>query len=126
MRPGGQHNAAVPHRLADENNVDLDRRPNWERPGAEEVHACGTDIARNERDGKFLGSVVDTAESQGELQGGARIFAMLRMNADGVSGYASKATRLDFRRACSPLQRGTAWHYRRGRDPLRRRLQGQR
>jgi len=103
MGPGGQNNTAVAHRLADQHNVDLDRSSNGERPGAQEVNAGGTDIARNKRDGEFLWSVVDTAESQGKLQGGAGIFAMLGMNADGVSGDASEAARLDFRRACSPL-----------------------
>jgi hypothetical protein len=101
--PGGQHNTTVAHRLADQHNVNLKRSSNRERPGAEEVDACRTDIAGNKRYGKFLWSVVDTAESQWKLQAGARILAMLRVNADGVSWYASEATRLDFRRACSRL-----------------------
>ena len=36
---GGQNYIAVPHRFTNENDLDLERRSNGERPRAEEIHA---------------------------------------------------------------------------------------
>src|SRR6266436_3764420 len=44
------------------------------------------------------GDVVNTAQAQGELEGGARIDAVLRVNANGVCGHAGEAAGLRARR----------------------------
>jgi len=91
---GGEDNVAVAHRLADENDFYLERGADGERFGTKEVDAGGADVSGNESDGKTLGDVVDAAQSQRKLKGGARVFAVLRMNADRVSGDACEAARL--------------------------------
>src|SRR5712664_612004 len=91
---GGEDNVAVAHRLANENDFYLERGADGERFGAKEVDAGGADVAGNQSDGKFFGDIVDATQSQGKLKGGARVFAVLRMNADGVSGDACEAAGL--------------------------------
>lgn len=95
---GGENNAPAPHGLADENDFYLERGADDERFGAKEIDAGGADVSRNESDGKFLGDVVDAAQSQGKLKGGARVFAVLGMNADSVRGDTGEAARLSLRR----------------------------
>ena len=91
---GGEDNVTVPHGLADENDFHLQRGANGERSGAEEVNAGRADVAGNQSDGKFLRDVADAAQSQREPEGGARVFAVLRMNANCVGGHAREAARL--------------------------------
>ena len=91
---GGEDNVTVPHGLADENDFYLQRGANGERSGTEEVNACRADVAGNQSNGKFLRDVADAAQSQREPEGGARVFAVLRMNADGVGGHACEAAGL--------------------------------
>ena len=95
---GGEDNVTVPHGLADENDFDFEQSPGGKRFRAEEVDARGADITGDESDGKFLGDVVNTAQAQGELEGGARIDAVLRVNANGVRGHAGEAAGLRARR----------------------------
>ncbi len=99
-----ENNIAVAHGLADENDFYIKRSADGERFGAKEVDAGGADVSRNESDGKFLGDVVDAAQSQGKLKRGARVFAVLRMNADRVSGDACEAARLSLCRERSQTQ----------------------
>jgi hypothetical protein len=104
MSPGGEHYVAVAHRLADENDFYLERGADGERSGAKEVDACRADVTRNQSDGKFLGDIVDAAQSQRKLKGGARVFAVLRMNADGVGGDACEAARVSLWRIRRQMQ----------------------
>jgi len=57
----GQDDIAVAHRLADQNNFNFDRSADRERPRAEEVNASGADVARDERDRRFLRDTVHAA-----------------------------------------------------------------
>src|SRR6266436_3503132 len=91
VRAGGEHDVTLPHRLADENDFELERRSDGERPGAEEVDARRADIAGNQCYGKILGYAVDAAQSQGELEGGARVNAVFRVNTNRVCGHAGEA-----------------------------------
>jgi hypothetical protein len=87
---GGEKNATATHGLADEDDIDLERSSDGERPWAEEVDASRTDVAGDQSDWKFLEDIVDAAQSQRELQCGARVFAVLGENANGMSGDAGK------------------------------------
>jgi hypothetical protein len=101
---GGEDNVAVTHRLADENDFYLDRGADNKGSGAKKVDTCGTDVARNQSDGKIFGDIVDAAQSQWKLKAGARVFAVLRMNADGVSGDACEAAGLSLWRKRRQMQ----------------------
>ena len=97
VSPGGEKNATVTHGLADENDIDLERSSDGEGPWAEEIDTSRADVARNQGDWKFLGDIVDAAQSQRELQAGARIFAVLWEDADGMSRHAGEPTGLSVR-----------------------------
>jgi hypothetical protein len=58
---GGEKNATVTHRLADENDIDLERSSDGEGSWAEEVDASRAYVAGNQSDWKFLGDIVDAA-----------------------------------------------------------------
>src|ERR1700688_4613080 len=52
---GGEHDVAVTHGLADENDFELEQSSHGERPGAEEVDARRADVPGNQSDWKFRG-----------------------------------------------------------------------
>ena len=91
---GGEHDVAVTHGLADEDNFELEQSSRGERSWAEEVDARGANVAGHESDRKLFGDMVNAAQAQGKLERGARVNAVLRVNADSVRGHAGKATGL--------------------------------
>jgi len=95
---GGQDHIALAHGLADQDDFNFDGGSDGQRAGAEKVDAGGADVASNQGDGKIFGDFVDAAQAQGKFQGGARVFAMLGMDADGVSGHASETARSFWRK----------------------------
>jgi hypothetical protein len=61
VSPGGENYTAVAHRLADEDDFDLEGSANGEVPRTQEVDAGGADVASDERDGEFFGDMVNAA-----------------------------------------------------------------
>ena len=98
MGAAGQDYVAVAHGPADQDDFNFDGGSDGKRAGAEKIDAGGADVASDQGDGKILGDFVDAAQAQGKFQGGAGIFAMLGMDADGVSGHASETARSFWRK----------------------------
>jgi hypothetical protein len=92
-----EHDVAVPHGLADENDLELEDRTGRERPRTKEANPGGADVAGHKSDGKLFGDVVNAAQAQRQLEGGTWVDAMLRVHADGVSGYACETPGLPLR-----------------------------
>src|SRR6202521_1467089 len=117
---GGEHDVAVTHGLADENDFELEQSSHGERPGAEEVDAGRADVPGNQSDWKFLGDGVNAAQAQRELEGGARICAVLWVNANSVCGYAGEAPGMGVRRERGQMyrrkRRGVGTHLRSDRE----------
>ena len=94
VRAGGQYHVAVTHGTADENNFQFDESSGLKLPGAQKINSRGADVSRDERYGKFLGHIVHAAQAQGQPECGARIFAVFRVNANGVCGNSGESPRL--------------------------------
>jgi hypothetical protein len=62
--------------------------------GAEKVNAGGTDVAGDEGDRKIFRHTTNAAKPQGKFERGARIFAVFRVNSDGMRGHADEAAGL--------------------------------
>lgn len=85
---------AQAHRLADQDDLNLDGGTGGELFGAKEINPRGTDIAGDESDGSSFARTIDGTETQREIERGARIFAVFGKDAYGMSRYASETTGL--------------------------------
>ena len=94
VRHSCHHDIAEPQRPAHQNDFKLNRGADRELPGAEKIHASGTDVASDEGNRKFLGNSAGAPKTQREIQGGPGVFSMLWMHAHGVRWHTNKTPRL--------------------------------
>jgi hypothetical protein len=94
VRARGQYHVAVTHWTADENNFQFNESSGIKLPGAQKINSRRADVSRDERYGKFLGHIVHTAQAQGQPECGARIFALLGVNTNGMCGNSGESPRL--------------------------------
>jgi hypothetical protein len=91
---GDYNHVAQAHRLADQDNFELDRGSSGELLGAKKVDARGTDIARDESDGRIFARAIDGAQAQRKIERGAGILAVLGKDTYGMRWNAGKTTGL--------------------------------
>ncbi len=94
MRHSGHDHIAESERFADQNNFEFDRSADRQLPGAEKINPCGADVASNESYGRFFRDPARTTKTQWEVQSGAGVFPLFRMDADGMRGNTHEAPRL--------------------------------
>jgi hypothetical protein len=94
MRHGGHDNIAESERFADQNNFEFNGGADRQLPGAEKINAGGADVASNEGYGRVFRDSARSAKTQGEIQCGAGVFPVFRMDADGMRGNADETPRL--------------------------------
>jgi hypothetical protein len=87
-------NVAEAQGFADQNDFELDGGANRQLPGAKKMDSGGADVASDKRYRKFLGHSAHAAKTQGEVQAGARVFALLWMHAHGVRWHAHETPTL--------------------------------
>jgi hypothetical protein len=81
---GGNDDIAAAHRAADKNDFDFNLRSSRQLLWAEEEDAAGADVSGNQGDRILFLDVVDAAKAERQAQGGAGIFPVFRVNADGM------------------------------------------
>jgi hypothetical protein len=94
VRHRGHNHVAEAQWFADQDNFKFDRSANCQLPGTEKIDAGRADVSSNEAYRGLLGHSAGAAKAQRKIQSGARIFAMLWVDADGVRGYPYEAARL--------------------------------
>jgi hypothetical protein len=94
MRHGGYDDVAEAERFADKDYFEFDRSADWQLPGAKEINAGGADVTSDESSGRFFGHSASSAKAQRKVQGRARIFPMLGMDAHGVCWHSDETARL--------------------------------
>src|SRR5882762_8817604 len=82
------------HGFADQDDFELNRSTGGQFLRRKEINARRTDVPGHEPDGMFLRHATDTAEAQGQLERGARIFPLLRMRPHGMRRDANETARL--------------------------------
>jgi hypothetical protein len=121
MRHSGHDHIAESERFADQNNFEFDRSADRQLPRAEKINPCGADVASNESDGRFFRDPAGTAKTQREVQSGAGVFPVFRMDADGMRGNADETPRLSGTQKRSYAKGGNAGEIRQ-RQGTRHRL----
>src|SRR5437763_1136946 len=91
---GCSDNVAEAQGFAYQHNFQFDRSANRQLPGTQKIDARGTDVASDQRYGKFLGHSASTAKTQRKVQAGTGIFTLFGMDTHGVRGHADKTPRL--------------------------------
>ncbi len=80
--------------FTDEDDFKFHRSSDGQGLRRKEVNAGRADVPSHEGDGMFLRHATDTAEPEGQLEGGAGIFPVLRMRTHDMRWDANEATRL--------------------------------
>jgi hypothetical protein len=80
--------------FTDEDHFKFNRSSGGQGLRRKEVNAGRTDVPSHEGDGMFLRHAADTAEPEGQLEGGSGIFPLLRMCAHGMRWDANETARL--------------------------------
>src|SRR2546427_5490106 len=80
--------------FTDEDDFKFHRSSDGQGLRRKEVNAGRADVPSHEGDGMFLRHAIDAAEPEGQLEGGAGIFPVLRMRAHDMRWDANEAARL--------------------------------
>lgn len=80
--------------FTDEDHFKFNRSSGGQGLRRKEVNAGRADVPSHEGDGMFLRHATDTAEPEGQLEGGAGIFPLLRMRTHGMRWDANETARL--------------------------------
>ena len=80
--------------FTDEDDFKFHRSSDGQGLRRKEVNAGRADVPSHEGDGMFLRHAIDAAEPEGQLEGGAGIFPVLRMRPHDMRWDANEAARL--------------------------------
>ena len=94
MRHSSHDDVAEAQRFADQDNFEFDGSADWQLPGAEKIDAGGTDVASDESHRRFFVDPASATKTQRKVQSRTGVFAMFRMDADGMSGHPDETPRL--------------------------------
>jgi hypothetical protein len=111
VSPGSDDYVAAAHGAANQDNFDLDGVSDSKLFRAKKKATSGANVAGNERNREVFGDILDAAETQGELQTGSWIFPLLGIDANRVSGDASKTADVVIGEQGRHAQGREAWRF---------------